>query len=467
MKSNVSAATRGWKKVFGFTFVQYVKTKSFIVGTIIVSLITMLIVGGVNIIPKMLGAGEEISGVGQDTEITLNAVYLVDGSGILTDEDAETLRSAGLALTDTDKSESELIDELSKAEAGKALITVTPQEYDGEILGYAVKTFYSPDTDGDSIDAASSLVTGMVQYRNIIDLGVAPEDFAASQRTVTASKIQAGSDEWSVFESMINYFVPMVFSLVLFILIFAYGQTVAQSIATEKTSRVMELLLTSVRPLAVVIGKVLAMGLVSLLQFVLIGVVGGASFAITAPFGIGGDLLKMMSDPAAQVGENAEIVEAVNSSFGSLSPLTFILIFVIFILGFLFFALIAALVGASVSRMEDLAQAMQPYSLLGVLGFSLAYFPVMFTMESLDTGAAATNPMQIFSYYFPVSSPFALPSALLLGTLSLPQVIIAVLILAAFVVLVAVIVARVYEMIILHNGSRLKFGDILKMAGKK
>lgn len=467
MKSNVSAATRGWKKVFGFTFVQYVKTKSFIVGTIIVSLITMLIVGGVNIIPKMLGAGEEISGAEQDTEITLNAVYLVDGSGILTDEDAENLRSAGLALTDTDKSESELIDELSKAEAGKVLITVTPQEYDGEILGYAVKTFYSPDTDGDSIDAASSLVTGMVQYRNIIDLGVAPEDFAASQRTVTASKIRAGSDEWSVFESMINYFVPMVFSLILFILIFAYGQTVAQSIATEKTSRVMELLLTSVRPLAVVIGKVLAMGLVSLLQFVLIGVVGGASFAITAPFGIGGDLLKMMSDPAAQVGENAEIVEAVNSSFGSLSPLTFILIFVIFILGFLFFALIAALVGASVSRMEDLAQAMQPYSLLGVLGFYLAYFPVMFTMESLDTGAAATNPMQIFSYYFPVSSPFALPSALLLGTLSLPQVIIAVLILAAFVVLVAVIVARVYEMIILHNGSRLKFGDILKMAGKK
>ena len=110
---------------------------------------------------------------------------------------------------------------------------------------------------------------------------------------------------------------------------------------------------------------------------------------------------------------------------------------------------------------------MQPDSLLGVLGFYLAYFPVMFTMESLDTGAAATNPMQIFSYYFPVSSPFALPSALLLGTLSLPQVIIAVLILAAFVVLVAVIVARVYEMIILHNGSRLKFGDILKMAGKK
>ena len=467
MKSNASAATRGWKKVFGFTFVQYIKTKSFIVGTIIVCLITILLVGGVNIIPKAMGFGEEISGASQQTEIMLNSVYLRDGSGILTDEDNEALKSAGLPLAESDKGESELIDELSQAESGQALITVTLQEYDGDVVGYAVKTFYSPDTDGDSVDAASSLVSEMVTYRNIVDLGVSPEDFAASQRTVTTSKRQAGSDEWSVFESMINYFVPIVISLVLFILIFAYGQTVAQSIAIEKTSRVMELLLTSVRPLAVVIGKVLAMGLISLLQFILIGLVGGLSFAVTAPFGIGGDLMKMLADPAAQVGENAEIVEAVNSSFGSLSPLTFILILVIFILGFLFFSLIAALVGASVSRMEDLAQAMQPYALLGVLGFYLAYFPVMFNMESLDTGAAVSNPIQVFSYYFPVSSPFALPSALLLGTLSLTQVIVAVLILALFVVIVAVIVARVYEMIILHNGSRLKFGDILKMAGKK
>lgn len=55
----------------------------------------------------------------------------------------------------------------------------------------------------------------------------------------------------------------------------------------------------------------------------------------------------------------------------------------------------------------------------------------------------------------------------MVGKLSMPEVIVAVLILAAFVALVAVIVARVYEMIILHNGSRLKFMDIIKMAGRK
>lgn len=460
-------AARGWKKVFGFTFTQQVHSKSFIVGTVVVCIIVMLLVGGVNIIPKLAGAGELLTGNISSETIDLSAVYLIDDSGTLTADDTAVLEQSGVKLSETDKSAAELIDALSQADAGKALVTVTADQSDGEVLGYAVKTYYSPDTDSGSVDTLSGLVSGLVTYRNMMNAGVSPENYAATQRYVTASKIQAGADEWNVFETMINYVVPMVISLVLFILIFAYGQMVAQSIATEKTSRVMELLLTSVRPLAIVIGKVLAMGLVSLLQFMLIGAVGGISFAVTAPFGIGGDLIKIMQNTELQVGENAAIAEAVNGSFGSLSPLTFILIFVIFVLGFLLFALIAALVGASVSRMEDLAQAMQPYSLLGVLGFYLAYFPSIMTMDSLDTGAASDNAMQTFACFFPVSSPFALPSALLLGNLSLPEVLSAVLILAASVVLVAVIVARVYELIILHSGSRLKFMDIIRLAGKK
>ena len=460
-------AARGWKKVFGFTFTQQVHSKSFIVGTVVVCIIVMLLVGGVNIIPKLAGAGELLTGDISSETIDLSAVYLIDDSGTLTADDTAVLEQSGVKLSETDKSAAELIDALSQADAGKALVTVTADQSDGEVLGYAVKTYYSPDTDSGSVDTLSGLVSGLVTSRNRMNAGVSPENYAATQRYVTASKIQAGADEWNVFETMINYVVPMVISLVLFILIFAYGQMVAQSIATEKTSRVMELLLTSVRPLAIVIGKVLAMGLVSLLQFMLIGAVGGISFAVTAPFGIGGDLIKIMQNTELQVGENAAIAEAVNGSFGSLSPLTFILIFVIFVLGFLLFALIAALVGASVSRMEDLAQAMQPYSLLGVLGFYLAYFPSIMTMDSLDTGAASDNAMQTFACFFPVSSPFALPSALLLGNLSLPEVLSAVLILAASVVLVAVIVARVYELIILHSGSRLKFMDIIRLAGKK
>lgn len=464
MKGN----TRGWKKVFGFTFVQYIRTKSFIVGTVILAVIMILLTAGLNIIPKIAGAGEAITGDSEPAEINLREVFFADDTGVLTDEDiSESIAALGYPVAERCGDVQAKLEELSTAEPGGVLVAISAVEYDGVIAGYTVKCYYSPDTDSSSVDSLSDSVITLMKFRSMVELGVAPEDFAATQRYYSASRIQAGSDEWSVFESMINYIVPIVFSLILFIFIFAYGQIVAQSIATEKTSRVMELLLTSVRPLAVVIGKVLAMGLVSILQFLMLGLVGAVTFAVTAPFGIGGDLMKIMQDTSLQVGQNGEIAQALTSSFGSLSPLTFLLILVIFILGFLFFALIAALVGASVGRMEDLAQAMQPYSLLGVLGFYLAYFPVIFNADSFDTGAASSNPMQMFSYYFPISSPFSLPSALLLGTLSLPQVIIAILILAAFVALIAMLVARVYEMIILHNGSRLKMGDILRMAKNK
>ena len=346
------------------------------------------------------------------------------------------------------------------------MVCIDTNESDGIVYAYTVKTYYSPETEGKQVDGITSLVSQLVDYRKMVKLGVSPENYAATQVSVITSKITAGTDEWNIFESAINYFVPIVVSLVLFLLIFVYGQTVAQSIATEKTSRVMELLLTSVRPLAVVIGKVLAMGLVSILQFILIILVGIGAFMATASFGIGGEIMEMMNSTQALTGQNAEIVEAISNTLGTISPVTIILILIIFILGFLFFALIAALAGASISRMEDLQQAMQPLSFLGVVGFYLAYFPVIFNVESIDTGAAAMNPVQLFSYYFPVSSPFALPSALMLGTMSLGETIIAIVILAVFVVLIAMLVAKIYEAIILHNGNRLKFSDMLKMARK-
>lgn len=458
--------TKGWQKVFGFTFIQYIKTKSFIIGTIIICLIVALLAAGANILPTLMSGEEEVIGGSEAEPSTTSAVYIYDHCGILADEDMASLEAMGLKIAQTDLSADEMIDKLVTA-ANEAMVSISEVEADGIVAGYNVKTYYSPDADGGAVDFVTMAVQQTVNYRNMLNCGISPENYTASQRYISTSKIEAGNDEWNIFESAINYFVPIAVSLVLFLLIFVYGQTVAQSIATEKTSRVMELLLTSVRPLAVVIGKVLAMGLVSVLQFILMILVGAGAFMATAPFGIGGEIMDMMNSTEALTGEGAMIVEAIENTVGGIGALEIILILVMFILGFLFFALIAALVGASVSRMEDLTAAMQPYSILGVVGLYLAYFPIIANVESMETGAAAVNPVQIFSYYFPLSSPFALPSALLLGTMDTLQVIIAVVILAAFVVLVAMLVAKVYEAIILHNGNRIKFGDMIKLAKRK
>ncbi len=461
--------TKGWKNVFGFTFVQYVKSKSFIVSTIVVCLITAVLAAGANIIPKLLGNDEDIVGEGDKGSIaSITQVYVMDEAGLFTEEDYSLLRENGIALTQSELKFDELIDAVKNTSGQEALVLISADIYNNVTQGFRVKTYYSPSAESKAVDALTSYVSDAVNYRNMINAGVTQEKFLESQRYVSASKIEAGSDEWNMLESAINYFVPIVVSIVLFILIYAYGSTVAQSIATEKTSRVMELLLTSVRPLAVVIGKVLAMGTISFGQFMLIGIVGAGTFFATMPFGIGGDIAAIMSDPALQqTVENAEIAEAINNTVGNINVFTILMILVIFILGFLFFSLIAALVGASISRMEDLQQAMQPYALLGVFGMYLAYFPVIFNIDSMETGAATINPVQMFSYFFPASSPFALPSAMLLGTLSPLMSALAVVILAVFVVLLAIVVGKVYEAIILHNGNRIKMGDIFKMAVRK
>ncbi|MBQ9947488.1 MAG: ABC transporter permease [Oscillospiraceae bacterium] len=459
--------TKGWQKIFRFTFIQHIKTKSFIVGTIIVCLLTALMVAGVNVLPKLLSDEEEVIS-GSSSELTYpDTVYIYDNCEIMVPQDLTSLRNAGINVQQTRFNITEMTDKLAESTESAAMVLIDEATQDGFVLGYNVKTYYSPETPSEAVDGVTTAIYQMVDYRNMMNAGVSPENYAATQRYITTSKVTAGADEWNIFESAINYFVPIVVSLVLFMLIFVYGQTVAQSIATEKTSRVMELLLTSVRPLAVVIGKVLAMGLVSICQFILICLVGGGTFFATASFGIGGEIMALMNNAENLVGENAEIAEAINNTIGSITPLTIILVLVIFILGFLFFALIAALAGASISRMEDLQQAMQPLSFLGIVGVYLAYFPVIFNIDSMETGAASINPVQIFSYYFPVSSPFALPSALLLGTLSTIEVVIAIAILAVFVVLIAIVVAKVYEAIILHNGNRIKMTDIFKMALRK
>ncbi len=467
---------KGWQKVFSFTFVQYIKTKSFIVGTVIICVLVAAICVLTNVLPVLISDEEDGAAVGGD-DAPFRSVYLFDEPGILVDEDKTSLSEMlGGAVSDTNKSFDQLCIDLKDADPQAAAVKISAvTAEDGTPERYDIRTVYSPDSNG--ADGLNAVLSELVNRRIMLNAGVSPENYASTKVGISTFEIEAGAEEWSLIESAMNYFVPLVVSLVLFMLIFAYGQVVAQSIATEKTSRVMELLLTSVRPLAVVIGKVLAMGLVSFLQFFLIGFVGGVSFAVSSPFGWMGKAADLASDPQIQqslaqatsgmLTSDEQLVQAVNELSASFSPLNILLIIIIFLLGFVFFSLIAALIGASVSRIEDLQQAMGPYSIIGALGMYLAYFPVIFNVDSIETGVATTNPVQFFSYFFPVSSPFALPSAILLGTLSPLQSLIGIVVLAAAVVLVAVIVSKVYEAIILHNGNRIKFGDILKMAARK
>lgn len=485
---------KGWRNVFSFTFMQYIKTKSFIVSNIIICVIVAAICVLTNVLPAAMSDSDS-SDVGDEnapgTEVSdffkTGEVSLFDESKILAEDDKSALSEIFKdRFAEPQSSLDDVVEELKTTEAMKVAVQITTRtDKDGKVTGYDVRSYYSSAAKS-SVDTLNSVVEELINRRILLNAGVSPEKYEDTRVSVITSKTEAGGKNLNSIQGLVNYALPMLVSIVLFMFIFTYGSVVAQSIATEKTSRVMELLLTSVRPLAVVIGKVLAMGLVSFLQFFLMVGVGAASFALSSPFGWmskAAELLKNpeIQDALSQMGQSGgtigavagvsssdiEIAQTMNEFTKVFTPFNIIMIIVIFILGFLFFSLIAALIGASVSRMEDLQAAMSPYSIIGVLGMYLAYFPVIFNAEALQAGDGSISPVQLFSYYCPISSPFALPGAAMVGTISPTNVLISVLVLAAFVVLIAIVVSKVYEAIILHNGNRIKFGDIIKMAVRK
>ncbi len=487
--------TKGWNKIFSFTFIQYIKTKSFIVGTIIICVITAAICVLTNVLPNIINDAEKSDSIAVDDDseegdfLKSGTVYLFDEANILEKDDKDALTTLFEdRFSEPEKTLDEITEELKTSEKSEAAVQITAhKDKDDKIASYEVRSYYTQEAK-QAVDMLNSTVSDLVNRRIMMNAGVKPENYEQTQVDIYTTKTQAGGKNLNSVQGMVNYVLPILISIILFMLIFSYGSVVAQSIATEKTSRVMELLLTSVRPLAVVIGKVLAMGLVSFLQFFLIILVGGLSFTVSAPFGWIGQAAELLKKPEiqtalSQLGQSGgmtgssalagissselEIAQTLNDftkvfTFGNILSVV-----LIFILGFLFFSLIAALIGASVSRMEDLQAAMSPYSIIGVLGMYLAYFPVIFNADALANGDSSMNPVQFFSYFFPISSPFSLPSAVLLGTLEPWKTAIAIGVLAAFVVLIAIVVSKVYEAIILHNGNRIKFGDILKMAARK
>lgn len=441
-------STTGWQKIFKFTFTQHIKQKSFIISTTLISVLIAAMVVLINILPGLISSGDEQGG-GTATSFSFTKMYLVDTSDITDNTYYSELFGDIEYVGSGDASQIAGYTDTVRNGTKCMLITITENDGAYKILGMR------PADNSVSIDeanAAANTVSSAFSAGRLAKLGLQPDTIATATAPVTIGQVIAGDEEQTESMFFLNMIVPMVTSIILFVMIISYGQIIAQSIALEKTSKVIELLLTSTKPLAVIIGKVSAIGLLSILQFLIFIAVGGISFAVTLPLGMGFGAL-------AQAGnaDMAQVNDAINAVFGNISPLSIVLIIVIFLAGFLFYALVAGLVGASVSRSEDLNSAMQPFAIISVLGLYLAYFPsFMVEMEN--------DFLQTLSYYLPLSSPFALPAAILTNKLDIAQTLICVAVLIIVTALFAVFVAKVYHRIIVHTGSRLTIKQIFGMA---
>jgi ABC-2 type transport system permease protein len=210
------------------------------------------------------------------------------------------------------------------------------------------------------------------------------------------------------------------------------------SVATEKSSRIMETLIVSAKPKNVLYGKVIGSGLVGLCQLcgLLLVAVGMLKFAVPES--------SLFNAPQLSAGQIA-------------------LVIVYFILGYTLFSFIQSVSGALVSKIEDMQQAMMPAAMLVVICFYAGYFPGIMSYSTGNGGAASP-----FLLLLPFTAPFSVVGQILSDEPLKPSILIASLaLLIAAIFIVGFICAKIYAASVLHYGARLRIKDLRKLIRNK
>ena len=475
---------KGWKHIMSFTYLQTLKSKGFKIGTILTCILTALICAAVNVLPALLAEeggifADDGDGTGDvDIEevepINVNTLYVYSDKELdfvlLPVDEVEY-------ITAPDREFSEQRKAVTSGDSPDMLLYIYSGDGEDFYLSY-----YRPDDEEvlpqDIAEEYADRFTEAFTQALYLSIGVEEADLPLAQAGIHTYMALSDSTSW--MQEIMKVLLPMGIALIFYIYIVAYSQQIAQSMATEKSSKVIELLITSARPLAIITGKIAGTLLISATQVAIVGTVGGLAFVLTSPFALAnaansaaqlGGAMGIISSTVEGVGEGGILIsdggaldiggELATALPGLFNIGSIIAVIIIFIFGFLFFALIAGLVGASVSRIEDLGAALQPLMLLAVVGFMLSYMPAALNFEGDMEGVIT------FSHFFPLSSPFALPSAILMGQIGAWETVIAVLIMGAMTFLAALLTAKVYEGMILYSGNRLKVLQILKMVKKR
>ena len=400
--------------VIKFTMKDMAKRKSFIVSTLI---ILVLIVIGFNI-PKFI---KTIKG----DENTQDKLLIIDSENVF-EGTLEQLKNLNLGYNievENKKIQYDEIKEKIENEELEAVLLIEKQS-DNTNIRYIVKNMnsYSTTVPEELVNAINSIYSNSQRHK----LGLTPEQLKSITPDFNYSIEQTEEQKASG-----NVFAIMLLSLVLFYAIYFCAYQVSSSITTEKTSKIMETLVTSTSPRIIVLGKTIGIGIIGLIQMILI--VGTAIISA-----------KAFLEP----GTLDSILDMSN-----ITPYLGIVTIIYFILGYFTYALLYALTGSTVSKPEDIQSANTPVALLAVIGFYLSYFTMM----------NPTSELNVFASMFPVSSPFCMPFRIMMGLANIKDVIISIAILIVTILIIAKVAIKIYSNAILNYGTKMTFKDIIKV----
>ena len=402
-----------------FTIKDMVKRKSFIISNLIILAIIVLLFNVPRIMDLITGDQEGFS----ETKM-----LIVDSENIF-EGTLATLNEMNLgykiSVSDENLSYEDIKEKINNDETDEAIIITNK---DGQInFEYIVKNLSMIQQVPENIVNAITTLYSNIQIQK---LGLTTEQLQSLTPNFNFEIKQTEEQEVQG-----NQFAMMMMSLVLFYAIYFCAYQVSTSITTEKTSKIIETLVTSTTPRTIVLGKTIGIGIVGLLQIAAIIATALISNALFLEEGILDGII----------------------DFNNITTFLGIITGVYFILGYAVYALLYALTGSTVGKPEDVQSANGPVAIVAVIGFYLAYFTMMNPTSELNKLAAI----------LPISSPFCMPFRVMMGIATPQEIAISIAVILVTIAIVAKVSIKIYSQAILNYGSKSGLKDIFKMYKNK
>ena len=379
----------------------------------------------------------------------VNTISVVDNSGYIFDnlESTESLKYVKLENFDLD--EAKLI---SKTKSDFGLLFIENFESPKKIA--ETISFYSEDTPSLTvIGNIENQLENILTNKNYNIQGIDINKINSNKIYVSLYQETFQGKKTTKADSAVGFIFGMFLAFLLYMLIFAYGGMIMSSVIEEKSSRIIEVIVSSVKPFYLISGKIVGTSLAGITQFLAWGILFyGFSFFISTTFGITSTYDNNEFMLAAESSAISDASLNMLSSFFNLPLVNILIAFIFyFIGGYLLYSSMFAAVGAAVDNQTDAQQFMLPITLIVIIALYVGIF-------------TAENPDGIVSVIFsmiPFTSPIVMMMRIPNGVPILEQVV-SLLILFLTVILIIWIAAKIYRIGILMYGKKPSYKELIK-----
>ena len=420
----------GWKDVLDFTFVQNTKTKTFKASLIGIAALIFIIFFGANVIMGYMSD--------RGDKKKANVVNKADNIWIINDveinnELLEEFKEADDYVKDSnitvysDKRISEVVKDI---EDSTIVINVYKgEENEDKNVEYMLDVYATKDLSKKNVKKVAKAFSKYfddIKY-NLTSLNPDVMHIVTSDYTVYSVDVNEKEESFGVIIAKI--FVPMIFVLLIYFMVLMYGQSISKALIVEKNSKLMEMLLTSIKPHAIVLGKILAMYLNAIMQMGIWIISGVAGFIV------GDRVAKNMFDSYDNsIIKVINLIRADSSSAFSVSAI--IIGIAAMFIGFLLYCVFAALVASNITKAEELANGMNVFQMVTIAGFLGAYMLPLLQADS---------PIVDILRYVPVTSPFMVTSDVIIGNMGIIGAIVSALIMIATTIVMIIMTGKNYK----------------------